>query len=108
MLVVQRTGEKAIFPEMPATVVQVIDVLRVDLVDPFECQPQRILAGWNCHQMHVVRHQAVRFQSHSKTPTGLPQEVDERPPIIVHEKHVLPIVAALRDVVRIRRNDHPG
>ena len=56
--------------------------------------------------MNVVCHATVPQHAHAMFVTLRPQHVEVRDPVVVDEKHVLPIVAALRNMMREAGN-HP-
>ena len=108
MLVVQRAREEPILPQMPAPPVQPVDVPRVVKVRATDGLGQRIPLARRGHQVDVIAHQAIAFHPQAE-PLGLLAEQRQiDPPVLFGEKDALPVVAALRDVMRTTRYDHSG
>jgi hypothetical protein len=57
--------------------------------------------------MDVVRHQTVSRDLKPELHPILPQQLQVNTPVIVHKKHGLPIITALRGVMRHPRNHYP-
>ena len=85
-----------------------VDVLRVKEVRAADGPGQPVLRLRHRDEVHVVRHQAVAEYFNTFGFARLPQKLEILPPIVIDEKHVLAVVAALGDVVRAVRDDGAG
>ena len=56
--------------------------------------------------MDVVAHQAVRQDIQAAGVAFLSQQAQVKPPVVINEEHILPVVAPLRDVMSTARNDN--
>ena len=59
-------------------------------------------------EMDVVVHQAVAEQLQPEALRLRRQQFEVHPPIVVHEEHVLPVIAALGDMVRNAGDNDAG
>ena len=57
----------------------------------------------NRDQMRVVGHQAIADDCHAGGFAPLAEQVEIHPAVVIDEEDILPIVAALRDVMRAMR-----
>ena len=105
---IERAGVEPVLPKVPAPTMQTIDVLRIPIVRASQGLGQSRLRCRRGDQVDVIGHQAIAVHSQ---PVPLPlflKQTEVRDSVVVHEEHVLAVVAPLRDVVRQARNDDPG
>lgn len=58
--------------------------------------------------MDVIAHQAIAQELETVAARLLLEQRQVNPTVIIHEKHILPVVSALRDVMRNSGNHDPG
>lgn len=68
---------------------------------------QAIFIMRHYNQVHMIRHQTVRPDLRPTTRNGFRQQFNIVTIIVVMEKRLLPTIAALCDMMRITRNNHP-
>jgi hypothetical protein len=90
---------------MTAARVLRVESLSVDEVSPSQCLSQRLRGQWSDEQMDVVRHQAVTQNIQPVLPRALSEEAEVELTITIGQKHVLPVVATLCNVVQDSRNN---
>ena len=90
---------KPVLPQMPATAVQPVEVLRVQKVRPPHGPGQGFLRMGRGHQADVVGHQAVGMHLPISFLAGFGQGLDEILPVHIVQGYVLPPVTAAHDVV---------
>ena len=100
MHLVQSAGIEPVLPEMSAAPVQPVDILSIQKVRPPNGLGKRVALPRNRHQVDVIRHQAIREDIQLIRPALIAEDAKIRPVIVVHEEHVLAIVASLDDMVR--------
>ena len=93
-------------PQVPATAVKAIDVLRVEKVRSADGLGERFGAARSGDEVDVVRHEAVGVDGEAEA-IGLPLENLQVHAIVgVDEEDVLAVVATLGDVMRPVRDDN--
>lgn len=100
MLLAQWAGIKPVLPEMPRAAVHAVDVLRVDQVRSADGFGERIFAPGAGDDMDVVGHKAIAQYLKSELCRLFAQQPQVHSAVVVNEEYVLPVVAALGDMVR--------
>lgn len=91
---------------MPATSVEPIDVLGVELIGAFQGIGQRTFAARRYDKMDVIGHQAIAVHRQLETLCSLSQEGQEHPPVVVYEEGVLAVITPLSNVMSTTCNDN--
>ena len=107
MRLIHHRGIEAVLPEVPRRVPAGIRAMGIAAVRLSQTARQGILAFRHHDQVHVVGHQAVADQPEARWFAILRDQAEIGDPIAVAAKHVLPVVAALRDVMRQPDSHHP-
>ncbi len=87
---------------------QPIDILAISEVRLADRLRQRILQSRRPHEMDVVGHRAIALFVEAEALAVLAEEFEVRTVVVVNEKNILRVVAALNNVVRLTRNDDSG
>jgi hypothetical protein len=85
---------------MAAALVATVEAPGVRAVELPEGAGQTAGALGNGHQMDMIAHQAVTQQPHAVMARLLAQMIEVKPAILVYQEDLLPVVAALGDVMR--------
>ena len=91
---------------MSAGALAQIEVAREFGLGSADRRRQRIASLRNRDQVHVIRHQAISQQAKSRAFAPVAQQVEIELIIEPVEKHLLPSIAALRDVIRYSFKDN--
>jgi hypothetical protein len=106
MYFVQRARKEAILPKVSASPVESIDVLGVELIRAFQGFGQRGFLAGRHDKMDVIGHQTVAVNDQIESLCGLGQKSQKHPPVVIYEKDVLAVIAALGNVMRTTCNDN--
>jgi hypothetical protein len=98
-------GEETTLPEMSAAVLVAVLFPRVLRVRLTERERQRFRASWNRDEMNVIGHQAPSEDTDVLAARVFVKHLEVADSVLFGEENVLPIVAALRNVMRHAR-DH--
>jgi len=108
MRIVHRARMEAALPQVSCAAMQLVYALREDEVRAPDGEVKRIVTRGNGNEVNVVGHQAIAEDAHVMLAALRPQNVEIGNAVIVHKKHVLPVVPALGNMVRETRNHHAG
>ncbi len=104
----QRAGEKAVLPQVSTPVLAAVQferILRVGLPDG---EGERILALGNGDQVNVIRHQAPSENTDAVTLRLEMQELQIEGTVVIGKEDVLPVIAALGNVVGCSGKNESG
>ena len=98
--IVQRTGIESVLPEVSRAAVHAVYVLRIDQVRSPDGFGERIFAPGPDDDMDVVGHKAIAQNLKGEFFRLFAQQPQVHSAVVVNEEYVLPVVAALGDMVR--------
>jgi hypothetical protein len=105
---IHHTRIKPRLPQMPLSVVGLVDVLGVPEVTFSDGSSEGILFTGYCDEMHMIRHQAICTYFDAKLEAMFTQELPVNRIVTRLEENLLLVVTPLRDVVRLTGYDYSG
>ena len=100
VLVVQRNGVEARLPEVPHASQSEVQATCVVAVNALHGARQTVLIMRDSDKMDMIVHQAVSFESDPVMRQELRQQVQVEAPVFVAKEDRLPVIPALRNVMR--------
>ena len=97
---IERAGKVTIVPEVPNPVTVAIQFQGVLRVCVGERERERFRASGNHNKMNVIGHQAPSENAYITAAGMLAKDLKIADTILVGEEYVLPVIAALGDVMR--------